>query len=1078
MMLSIFQRIVFGLAFLLGCIPMLSAQQSSAVSVNKISLQGKWYFALDLADEGLHKKWYLGNFKDQYLGNILFDRKTMAGREFVPGLSDEIILPTTTDLAGWGLPDQSPWINYLQRKHKFIGASWFQKVIDIPAAWDGADVELLLERVKWQSRVWVDGIELASSPQDGLVTSHSHLIRDVKSGKHLISLRVDNRMIHPIGDKGHNYTEQTESIWNGVVGKIELKRRSRVSVDNIWLFPNAKERTLLVKAKILNTKERQASGLIKINIHNKQTGYKQSFIEKASLPSGESEYVFLLKPKEVKLWDEYQQNLYYADVVLESDQQTDYFGTITFGYRDVASSRYKVLVNGRPTFIRGNQEALGYPLTGHPPMDVASWKRIFQTYKDYGLNQVRFHSSCPPDAAFQAADELGIYIMVELVWMTSINAKADLRPISATMGIPQGLGNNDRTIDTFVKAETKRILDQFGNHPSFVFFAFGNELDNINKDTVNRWIGDFKSYDNRRLYAGTTARAVLPNDDFQDSHIVPGKGAIVNKAGNPSTLVNFDSAYYYTKVPVIAHELGQYPVYPSWKEISKYANTPFRFINLERSLEKAKLNRIDSLDEQFRQASGKLQQLLYKEEIEKQFRSRYSAGFNLLQMNDYTGQGEALVGWLDAFYDSKGITTPERFRHFCNDVVVLAQFPKRVYKSMEFLQIRFQIACYAEKMLKTGLDWKLVDDNNEVVFNGKLGSRSIKPGELAEFDTVKIDFPKLNRAARYRLVANTSDMNHSNDWDFWVFPDRKVDIGHEDIVISQDIEEAIAHAKAGKKVLFLAHRAGNPGQKEFSTFVPVFWSTMFFPGRGPQTLGTLIRNGHPALSGFPTGSALDWQWQDLCNDSRAAILDEEALDVVPIVQPIDDFHTNRKLASMFETRLGNGRILICGYNIEDDLGNRPAANELRNSLVAYLRSDSFRPTVQLGEEWLKRKFYNEEIASQNKLGIDSATGIKYNLPQGIRIQVINPLKFEINSASTTIGFIYMKINAKNIPKPQHATITIDGRKSDVLVNQEAQWAKVQYFREDFDDNKLQIDIQAEDRSVDVELTEIKMIVDN
>ena len=1067
------RKIIFTLS--LTSIVLFSFGQHTKSDQAKIPLTGTWKFALDLSDEGVHKKWYLGNLKDKYLGNVMFTRDELKDNEFVTSLEDEIILPTTTDLAGWGLPDQSPWINYLQRKHKYIGACWFQRIIDIPEDWEGHDAELFLERVKWQSRVWFDGAELSTSPQDGLVTSHHHFIPSIKPGKHLISIRVDNRMIHPIGDKGHNYTEQTESIWNGIVGKIELRKKPKVTITQLRFFPQASKKTLEVKGDFSNARSQQQEVILRIQLANAKTGYVESFERKINLPVGRSEQSFLLQPKEAKRWDEFEPNLYTASCELVSgDGEKDYAEPITFGYRDLSVSSYKVLINGRPTYIRGNQEALGYPLTGHPPMDVETWREIFRKYKDYGLNQVRFHSSCPPAAAFRAADELGIYVMVELVWMTSINAKKDLRPISATTGIPQGIGHADRTIDDFVKAETKRLLDQYGSHPSFVFFAFGNELDNLNKDTVNQWIGDFKKYDNRHLYAGTTARAVLPNDDFQDSHIVPGKGAVVNK-DDFSNLTNYDQAYRYTTVPVIAHELGQYPVFPRWSEIDKYKDTPFRFKNLEKARALAVKNGVVDMDSIFRVVSGATQQMLYKSEIERQLRSRYSGGFNLLQMNDYTGQGEALVGWLDAFYDSKGITTPEKFRQFCNDVVVLAEFDSRTYQEGDTLSFGIKVHTNNPFYTKAKVKWDIRDAEGNTMRSGNFGSKSLVLAEPTLIGQSAYRWKESNKATKYVLSAYTADGLYENHWEFWVYPKKDhAPIEQGDVIVTDDVSVAKQNLLKGKKVLLLANQLGNAENQDLVGFKPVFWSTLFFPGRGVKTLGTLIRNDHPLFKQFPTENYASWQWRDICEHARGFVLPVGS-DLAPIAQPIHDFHFNQKLMSLLEVKVGQGKLLISGYDLSTDLDRRLSARQLLVSTLAYMNSDDFNPTQSVADTWLDELFEDVRIEQAKFIPVYHK-GLQVILPADVAIQERGKGLFALHTKLTIIGKVRIKLKCKPNTKEKSTTIYVDGRETPVsFVQSTEQTVDLQYFREDFDDQKLEIRFSDPDKII---IQSIELLIEN
>ncbi|WP_293916329.1 MULTISPECIES: sugar-binding domain-containing protein [unclassified Sphingobacterium] len=1040
---------LFILLFILFITTPLQAQENAVSGSDQqtISLAGQWGIALDINDEGIHKKWFTGTLRDQ------------------------ITLPGTTDIAGFGIPDQSPWINYLQRKHKYIGVTWYQKKIVIPQYWNAYQVELLLERVKWQSRVWIDGKE-AGAPQDGLVTSHMHTLGQLSPGEHILTVRVDNRMIHPIGDKGHNYTEQTESIWNGIVGQIALVRKNIITAKRIRLFPDYKKKTVTAEIDLYNPTGKEAAAELYLSLQDKQHLRIGQVKHKQQIGTDSLARIKITIPVDnIALWSEFQQPLYTAQGYISVQGQREQIVPVTFSFRDINTTSHKILINNIPTFIRGNQEALGYPPTGYPPTDVETWRKIFSIYKQYNLNQVRFHSSCPPEAAFQAADELGIYIMVELVWMTSINAKPDIRPISATMGIPQGLGNNDRSIDDFVYRETRRLLDQYGNHPSFCFFAFGNEMDNLNKEKIDRWVEEFKTDDPRRLYAGTTARMILPHDDFQDSHLVPGKGAVVNKAGNPSTLTNYDSAYYYSKVPVIAHELGQFPVYPVWSEIKKYDSTVFRFINLERSLALAKENQINHQDETFRKASGHLQQVLYKEEIERQFSSRYSAGFNLLQMNDYTGQGEALVGWLDAFYDSKGITTPALFSRFCNSVVALAAFPKRVFINTEQLPVEFKIANYKGSSLHTEWHWQLGKTGQPAIRSGKIRKQSVSNGTVTSVGKAVIDFPKINTAEVYTLRLYSKDSIIQNSWDFWVYPEKEINtVGST--IISTSIEETLTLAEKGNNVLFLAHKAGFASQKNFSAFVPVFWSTIFFPGAGTQTLGASVANTHPAMALFPSGEALDWQWQDLCNHSRGTVLDGEALSISPIVQPIDDFHNNKKLAAIYEIRYGNGRILICGYDLANELDIRPAARQLRSSLLHYMNSDKFDPQQTLSKSWLIHKYTPVEDKQEEKPGkTDASSEMIVKMPSETRFRKISAQKYEIISTTLALGTI--RIKGADTTYPFTHELWINGRKA-TLTEDGAGWIKTTYFREDFEDKKLIIEFRPTKESKPFELKGIEM----
>lgn len=108
-------------------------------------------------------------------------------------------------------------------------------------------------------------------------------------------------------------------------------------------------------------------------------------------------------------------------------------------------------------FLRGTLECCIFPLTGYPPTTKEGWSKVFRSAKEWGLNHLRFHSWCPPKAAFEVADSLGFYLQVELpLWSLNV-------------------GENP-AMNQFLYDEAKRILSEYGNHPSFCFLSLGNEL--------------------------------------------------------------------------------------------------------------------------------------------------------------------------------------------------------------------------------------------------------------------------------------------------------------------------------------------------------------------------------------------------------------------------------------------------------------------------------------------------------------------------------------------------------------------------------------------------------------------------
>jgi hypothetical protein len=106
------------------------------------------------------------------------------------------------------------------------------------------------------------------------------------------------------------------------------------------------------------------------------------------------------------------------------------------------------------------------------------------------------------------------------------------------------------------------------------------------------------------------------------------------------------------------------------------------------------------------------------------------------------------------------------------------------------------------------------------------------------------------------------------------------------------------------------------------------------------------------LAEFPNEGISDWQWHDLCAGATTFDLTGAPAGFRPIVQPVPDFHFHTLLAHVFEARVGNGSLLVCGYDLTNRLESRPAARQFRGSLLRYVGSDAFRPSSSLSLAWL------------------------------------------------------------------------------------------------------------------------------
>ena len=914
-----------------------------------IGLSGEWYVKMDQNNELIRK----------YSESSLIE--------------GSIELPASLAERGYGYKTTGSDFGILTPEFKYIGKAWYSRDIEIPKNWKNKDAELFLERVLWESHVLIDGKEL--SQQDALGTPHIHKLGKLSPGKHKLTIIVDNEMIHNIGDKGHAYGEYTQSIWNGIVGRMELNAYDPVRFIKADVYPDIDKDEIEIKFKIKTdrkTKSELSWEIISLSSGNLVLSgkIKQIF--------SNSENDFNLKIPvhgQLKKWSEFLPEVYILKTHIKAGKYGDTYET-EFGFYQVSHDGTKILINGKPIFLRGNLDCVHFPLTGYPSCNVEDWERIFTIYKDYGLNHARFHSWCPPEAAFKAANRIGIYLQAEasiwIDWWMSEDMIVKGRPEMDTKGHPKGLGYDARR-DSFVVAEMNRMLETYGNYPSFTMFCIGNELGNSDFDVMEKWVSDLKAKDPRRLYALSTARKITTTDDYCATHYIQGIGRTRGLNGAKNDW-DFEDSYSKMNIPIIAHEIGQWPVYPKWSEISKYTGV-LKARNFEEFKAQAEKNGITDQDIDFAMASGALNQIMYKYETESFLRTASCAGVQLLSMQDYQGQGEALIGWLDAHWDSKGIVSPEKFREHYNTTVPLLRFEKFAWTSDEIFKGKAQLSHHGEKPLTTECKWTVTNDKNEIYAKGSFGENIFDLGSLSDLGDIKIELGGIKKAQKLSIKIEIPDTPFQNSWDIWVYPNETVINTNEEILIANIYDTNVLEKLAkGGKVLLIASKLGTDETSVNAQFYPLYWSLTFFPGQGKTSIGLLLKDDHPAFNNFPSSKHSDWQWESISKDAKGFILNELPDSYKAIAQPVDDFHRNNKIGSIFELKVGEGSLLVCGYNLDAEL---PVARQLKKSLLEYMSSDSFRPQQNADPAWIVKLFFSIPKAAKADIPEEFENAIFY-----------------------------------------------------------------------------------------------------
>ncbi|MBR6945216.1 MAG: beta-glycosidase [Prevotella sp.] len=921
----------FATILILSLIPLLSvAQQRSEY----IDLQGNWMFSLDPE------------------GSV-----TPSTR-----LVDEIRLPGTTDTNRKGnVLKDTLQTGHLSRLYSYVGKAWYKQYVDIPENWKNKRIVLFMERTK-PSTVFIDGKEVGS--QNNISTPQEYTLTDfLKPGRHILTVMIDNsehRVPKQLISNSHAYTEDTQTNWNGMLGSILLKATDPLFIEDIQLTVDGTQKTLNMDTRLRGAIKK------KINLNYLLIPWGADYgivVAKQEIqPTKETQHRITLtyRNDSLDLWSEHHPTLYRMRVEIDNGDAKEK----VFGLRTFKTKGTQFYINDRLTFLRGKHDACVFPLTGHVPMDVGSWRRYLQICKGYGINHIRFHSWCPPEAFFLAADIEGVYLQPELPFWGKFDKE-------------------DLSLMDFLYKEGMNILLTYGHHPSFVMFALGNELSG-DIDAMKRFINGYRKIDKTKLftfgsntflgYGGwndemdyfTTCRNGGEKWGTFDTHTRGSfsfadvfDGGIINNT-YPNTLINFSKAIAGVPMPVISHEIGQFQTYPDYREINKYNGVlyPYNLKEFQRRLQKAGM--LDqALD--FHKASGALSVQLYKADIEMDLRTPGFGGFQLLDIQDYPGQGSAYVGILDAFMESKDLTTPTEWRQWCNEVVPLLSWKGYTWKN-DAWEGDIQIANYSETSLKgKQLSWTIQYPDGR---KHSSESFTINNDSIGLFTAAHVrgSLADIQKATRLDLVLQIEGTLYHNTYPMWVYPENNIQAADtKGIIITNTLsDEIVKKLQQGAKVLYMPDTTSMGKNRNDivrtqtvgGLFQTDYWNYGMFKtisGNNkrpvsPGTLGILTDPEHPIFKDFPTDSHTNWQWFPMIKASNPSILDETEKNYRPIVQVIDNIERNHKLGLIYEYTVGKGKILVCMSPL-NQLQQYPEARQLYKSILHYMQSETFQPAA-------------------------------------------------------------------------------------------------------------------------------------
>lgn len=921
---------------------MIFAGMLTVVGQNRsVSLSGNWAFQIDREDKGVREEWF---------GRILEDRINLPGSMPEKLKGDEVTVRTR-----WtgSLYDSSYYFNPYMEKYRidgqvklpffltpdrhYVGVAWYQKRVSVPDDWKGERVVLFLERPHIETTVWVNRREVGM--QNSLCVPHVYdLTPYVAPGEScLLTIRVDNRIKEiNVGPDSHSITDQTQGNWNGIVGRIELQAMPKVFFENIQVYPDLSGKKAVVRMNVRASSSVKGEITLAAESFNTDVCHKVAPVRRTVVvKSGDNPFEMELPMGDGFLtWDEFSPALYRLTATLKSGRQTEK-KQVQFGMREFTINGKWFYVNGRKTMLRGTVENCDFPLTGYAPMDVASWERVFRICRNYGLNHMRFHSFCPPEAAFIAADLVGFYLQPE-------------GPSWPNHGPKLG---NGQPIDKYLMDETIALTKAYGNYASYCMLACGNEPSGRWVDWVSRFVDYWKATDSRRVYTGASVGGSWKWQPHSQYHVKAGARGLTWAERQPESMSDYRAKIDTVRQPYVSHETGQWCVFPDFNEIRKYTGVN-KARNFEIFRDILEDNNMGALAHDFMMASGKLQAICYKHEIEKTLRTPDYAGFQLLALNDYSGQGTALVGVLNVFFEEKGYIDAAEFRRFCSPTVPLARIPKFVYTDNETFHADIEVSHFGAAPLQGARTVYTVKDKyGKVYARGTVGISDIPIGNLCPLGSVDIKLDVADVPQKLNLEVRIENTDAVNDWDFWVYP-ADVELAEGDVYTTDTLDEkAVSVLEQGGNVLITAAGKVSYGKEVVQYFTPVFWNTSWFKMRPPHTTGIFLNEYHPLFREFPTEYHSNLQWWELLNKAQVMQFTGFPADFQPLVQSIDTWFISRKTGVLFEANVLNGKLMMTSMDITSKPEKRVVARQMHKAILDYMNSDNFRPTatVSLGQ---------------------------------------------------------------------------------------------------------------------------------
>ena len=899
------------------------------------------------------------------------------------GTAVAVRLPGSADEQGLGKPNREVEMGTWSRRISQEGPIIYRRDIDIPQPWEGKRITLFLERTK-VTKCRVDGKSIGS--RDSLINPHRYDLTGLAPGRHSLEIQVNNdrSLLPPEMTKGvlesHQISSQTQTNWNGIIGRMELQCDEPVSFGRVNVYPDLAANRLRVRLETVNITGKATGGEFTLTIEP-NAGAKLPCV---SLPftigaeSGPDSPAVIdadipVPAGALAEWSELTPVLHRFVARLKSageaaaDEQQVRFGWRAFGRR-----HSQFAINGKAVLLRGETENAVFPLTGYVPMNQAEFDRQIMVYKEFGINHLRFHSWSPPRCVFDAADAAGIYLAPELPAWTQIHGN--------------WLGSDASR--NYYTREAREYLLENGNSPAFVMLSLGNELIvntrkelfDKEKDRLYGFLDDLRKLDPTRLYTEQTGWSA-PNarNDYFNTFGLYNVGNVRSFYEQNTAFDLSEKVALNPELPLVVAEIGQYNVFPdAGREALKYTGVlePRNLIEFNR---RAAARGLARWIPEFERASCMHAEMLYAYECETYLRTPGMGGFQMLNIKDFPGQGTALCGLVDAFTDLKPGVDAAQFRRSCAPVTLLAKLPRLVWTSDQQFTGEILVANYSlEPLASQRVQWRLVESISKATLGkGEIIPRNVPQGAVTTIGSIDASLANARVPEPLELIIETPGLRIKghlvdNRYRLWVYPPvDRVEVPAGILVASSltaRVREALA--EGGTVLLF-----PSPNERILPRSIQGFFRFGFWWGAEP--MGLLVDNSHPIFRSFPASSCNDFQWFNLLGtkqkpQSRGIIVTGLLpKDERPIVTMIPSYKNPELLSLLMEARVGKGKVLICSMNVMEQL-DKPEVRQFYRALLGYAASAEFHPKNEIPMMQLRELIRDESVKVNTAKSNDSS----------------------------------------------------------------------------------------------------------